>query len=59
MDLFRRTSERAMDKYYLTVTCKSKHGIVAAVAGYLAESGCNFIDRCSSTIRRLATSSCV
>lgn len=38
------TSKLAMDKYYLTVTCKSKRGIVAAIAGYLAESGCNITD---------------
>ncbi|RUT89941.1 MAG: formyltetrahydrofolate deformylase [Mesorhizobium sp.] len=33
-----------MDKYYLTVTCRSKRGIVAAIAGYLAGSGCNITD---------------
>lgn len=30
-----------MTKYALTVTCKSTRGIVAAIAGYLAEKGCN------------------
>ncbi|MER8734403.1 formyltetrahydrofolate deformylase [Mesorhizobium sp. M1227] len=33
-----------MEKYCLTVTCKSKRGIVAAIAGYLAENGCNITD---------------
>lgn len=33
-----------MEKYCLTVTCKSRRGIVAAIAGYLAENGCNIID---------------
>ncbi|GLS85588.1 formyltetrahydrofolate deformylase [Cypionkella aquatica] len=33
-----------MTKYCLTVACPSKRGIVAAIAGYLAESGCNIVD---------------
>lgn len=33
-----------MDKFCLTVTCKSRRGIVAAIAGYLAENGCNITD---------------
>ncbi|NPD14404.1 formyltetrahydrofolate deformylase [Xinfangfangia sp. D13-10-4-6] len=33
-----------MTKYCLTVTCESKRGIVAAIAGYLAENGCNITD---------------
>lgn len=33
-----------MEKYCLTVICKSKRGIVAAIAGYLAENGCNITD---------------
>lgn len=28
----------------LTVSCKSKRGIVAAISGYLAEKGCNIVD---------------
>lgn len=31
-------------KYVLTVACKSKRGIVAAISSYLAEQGCNIID---------------
>ena len=33
-----------MNRYCLTVTCKSRRGIVAAVAGYLAENLCNITD---------------
>ncbi|MFB9950531.1 formyltetrahydrofolate deformylase [Rhizobium puerariae] len=33
-----------MFKYTLTVTCESKRGIVAAIAGFLAENGCNITD---------------
>ncbi|MDH7803337.1 MULTISPECIES: formyltetrahydrofolate deformylase [unclassified Rhizobium] len=33
-----------MTKYTLTVTCKTKRGIVAAIATFLAESGCNITD---------------
>jgi formyltetrahydrofolate deformylase len=33
-----------MTKYCLTVACPTKRGIVAAIAGYLAESGCNITD---------------
>ncbi len=33
-----------MSKYCLTVTCESKRGIVAAIASYLAENGCNITD---------------
>ncbi|NMG41453.1 formyltetrahydrofolate deformylase [Chelativorans sp. ZYF759] len=33
-----------MTNYGLTVTCKSKRGIVAAIAGNLAENGCNITD---------------
>ncbi|MFC3527666.1 formyltetrahydrofolate deformylase [Paracoccus mangrovi] len=33
-----------MRKYTLTVTCPSTRGIVAAVAGFLAEKGCNITD---------------
>lgn len=28
----------------LTVSCKSRRGIVAAISGYLAEKGCNIVD---------------
>jgi formyltetrahydrofolate deformylase len=34
----------SMTKYVLTVTCKSTRGIVAAIANYLAEQGCNIMD---------------
>lgn len=30
-----------MKKYYLTVACATRRGIVAAIAGYLADNGCN------------------
>lgn len=33
-----------MSKYTLTVTCDSKRGIVAAIANYLADQGCNITD---------------
>ena len=33
-----------MSKYALTVTCASRRGIVAAIASFLAENGCNIID---------------
>ncbi len=33
-----------MTKYCLTVTCPSRRGIVAAIATYLAENGCNITD---------------
>ncbi|SOH95137.1 formyltetrahydrofolate deformylase [Monaibacterium marinum] len=33
-----------MSKYALTVTCHSTRGIVAAIANYLAENGCNISD---------------
>ncbi|WP_225030538.1 formyltetrahydrofolate deformylase, partial [Xinfangfangia pollutisoli] len=33
-----------MTKYCLTVACPTKRGIVAAIAGYLAENGCNITD---------------
>ena len=33
-----------MPNYCLTVACKSKRGIVAAIGGYLAENGCNITD---------------
>ncbi|MGO4909181.1 formyltetrahydrofolate deformylase [Pseudorhodobacter sp. W20_MBD10_FR17] len=33
-----------MRKYALTVTCSSTRGIVAAIANYLADSGCNITD---------------
>ena len=33
-----------MSKYALTVSCRTQRGIIAAVAGYLAESGCNILD---------------
>lgn len=33
-----------MSNYVLTVTCKSTRGIVAAIAGYLADHGCNITD---------------
>ncbi|SET67562.1 formyltetrahydrofolate deformylase [Paracoccus homiensis] len=33
-----------MTKFCLTVTCASKRGVVAAIAGYLAENGCNITD---------------
>jgi formyltetrahydrofolate deformylase len=33
-----------MTKYALTVTCPSTRGIVAAIANYLAEFGCNITD---------------
>lgn len=33
-----------MTRYVLTVTCPSTRGIVAAIAGFLAENGCNITD---------------
>lgn len=33
-----------MTTYCLTVTCPTKRGIVSAIAGYLAENGCNLVD---------------
>ncbi|WP_282026444.1 formyltetrahydrofolate deformylase [Limimaricola cinnabarinus] len=33
-----------MTKFCLTVTCQSSRGVVAAIAGYLAENGCNIAD---------------
>lgn len=33
-----------MSRYALRVTCPSTRGIVAAIAGYLAEQGCNITD---------------
>ncbi|WP_353346564.1 formyltetrahydrofolate deformylase [Aquicoccus sp. SU-CL01552] len=33
-----------MSKYALTVSCRTQRGIIAAVAGYLAETGCNILD---------------
>lgn len=33
-----------MSKYALTVTCQSQRGIVAAIANYLADHGCNITD---------------
>ncbi|QCO56146.1 formyltetrahydrofolate deformylase [Pseudorhodobacter turbinis] len=33
-----------MSKYALTVTCHSTRGIVAAIANYLADNGCNITD---------------
>jgi formyltetrahydrofolate deformylase len=33
-----------MKNFVLTVSCKSTRGIVAAISGYLAESGCNIVD---------------
>ncbi|SEH79564.1 formyltetrahydrofolate deformylase [Rhizobium tibeticum] len=33
-----------MTSYVLTVTCKSTRGIVAAIANYLADQGCNIVD---------------
>ncbi|KQQ61204.1 formyltetrahydrofolate deformylase [Rhizobium sp. Leaf311] len=33
-----------MTTYVLTVACKSKRGIVAAISGYLAGKGCNIVD---------------
>lgn len=33
-----------MQKYALTVTCPSKRGIVAAIANFLADQGCNITD---------------
>jgi formyltetrahydrofolate deformylase len=33
-----------MTKYALTVTCQSTRGIVAAIANYLADGGCNITD---------------
>jgi formyltetrahydrofolate deformylase len=33
-----------MPEYTLTVTCDSKRGIVAAIAGFLAANGCNISD---------------
>ena len=33
-----------MSKYALTVTCQSARGIVAAIANYMADSGCNITD---------------
>ncbi len=33
-----------MTNFVLTVTCKSTRGIVAAIANYLADQGCNIVD---------------
>jgi formyltetrahydrofolate deformylase len=33
-----------MKSYVLTVSCKSTRGIVAAIANYLADQGCNIVD---------------
>ncbi|MGR3592449.1 MAG: formyltetrahydrofolate deformylase [Limimaricola soesokkakensis] len=33
-----------MTKFCLTVTCQSSRGVVATIAGYLAENGCNIAD---------------
>lgn len=33
-----------MNKYALTVSCRSTRGIVAAISNYLAEQGCNIVD---------------
>ena len=33
-----------MDNFVLTVECRSRRGIVAAIAGFLAEHGCNITD---------------
>ncbi|MDK3018932.1 ACT domain-containing protein, partial [Pseudodonghicola flavimaris] len=33
-----------MTTYCLTVTCPSTRGIVAAIANYLADQGCNITD---------------
>ncbi|QKK26924.1 formyltetrahydrofolate deformylase [Rhizobium hidalgonense] len=33
-----------MKSHVLTVTCRSTRGVVAAIAGFLAEKGCNIID---------------
>ncbi|TPE51727.1 formyltetrahydrofolate deformylase [Amaricoccus solimangrovi] len=33
-----------MSKYTLTVACVTRRGIVAAIAGFLAENGCNITD---------------
>ncbi|MBD9541339.1 formyltetrahydrofolate deformylase [Ensifer sp. ENS04] len=33
-----------MDNFVLTVQCQSRRGIVAAIAGFLAEHGCNITD---------------
>ncbi|MEP2920418.1 formyltetrahydrofolate deformylase [Sulfitobacter sp.] len=33
-----------MSKYALTVTCQSRRGIVAVIANYLADNGCNITD---------------
>ena len=33
-----------MDNFVLTVQCQSRRGIVAAIAGFLAECGCNITD---------------
>jgi formyltetrahydrofolate deformylase len=33
-----------VNRYILTVSCRSTRGIVAALSGYLAEKGCNLVD---------------
>lgn len=38
------TGSAAVTKYTLTVKCPSTRGIVAAIATYLAEHGCNILD---------------
>jgi formyltetrahydrofolate deformylase len=38
------TKGRDMKSYVLTVSCKSTRGIVAAIANYLADQGCNIVD---------------
>ena len=35
---------KTITKYALTVTCQSTRGIVAAIANYLADGGCNITD---------------
>ena len=35
---------KAMKSYFLTVACPAQRGIVAAIATYLAEQGCNITD---------------
>jgi formyltetrahydrofolate deformylase len=38
------SKDHPMTKFCLTVTCPSRRGIVAAIAKYIAENGCNITD---------------
>lgn len=40
-----------MTEFALTVTCPSRRGVVAAIATYLADSGCNITDSSQFAVR--------